>query len=112
MARSYTWTPTADMVTKEVRVRVVAIDRIGNWGADDSDGIFIIQVGDRQAPAVKVLYPNGGERLQSGQQVLIQWRSDDNVGVASHLVLLSPDGGSTYPTISSTLQATPQSDLA
>jgi hypothetical protein len=49
-------TPTADMVAKEARVRVVAIDRIGNWGADDSDGTFIIQVGDRQSPAVKVLY--------------------------------------------------------
>ena len=68
MARSYTWTPTADMVAKEARVRVVAIDRIGNWGVDDSDGTFIIQVGHRQSPAVKVLYPNGGERL--GQRAL------------------------------------------
>ena len=33
MARSYTWTPTADMVTKEVRVRVVAIaDQVGDVG--------------------------------------------------------------------------------
>ena len=29
MARSYAWTHTADMVTKEARVRVVAIDRRG-----------------------------------------------------------------------------------
>jgi hypothetical protein len=111
MARSYAWTPTADTVTKEARVRVVAIDRIGNWGADDSDGTFIIQVGDRQSPAVKVLYPNGGERLQPGQQVLIQWKSDDNVGVASHIVLLSPDGGSTYSDISGPLDGTAQSFL-
>ena len=111
MARSYTWTPTADMVTKEARVRVVAIDRSGNWGADDSDGTFMIQVGDRQSPAVKVLYPNGGERLQPGQRVLIQWKSDDNVGVASHIVMLSPDGGITYRPISPTLPGTAQSYL-
>ena len=110
-ARSYTWTPAADTVTKDARVRVVAIDRIGNWGTDDSDGTFIIQMGDRQAPAVKVLYPNGGERLQPGQQVLIQWKNDDNVGVASHLVMLSLDGGITYQPISPTLPGTDQSFL-
>ena len=110
-ARSYTWAPTADMVTKEARVRVVAIDRIGNWGADDSDGTFIIQVGDRQPPAVKVLYPNGGEVLQAGQQVEIQWKSDDNVGVVWQSVLLSSDGGSTYSDISGPLDGTAQSFL-
>ena len=110
-ARSYIWTPTADMVTKEARVRVVAIDRIGNWGADDSDGIFIIQQGDRQSPAVKVLYPNGGERLQPGQQVLIRWKSDDNVGVVWQSVLLSTDGGITYSDISGSLDGTAQSFL-
>jgi hypothetical protein len=111
MARSYTWTPTADMVTKEARVRVIAIDRGGNWGADDSDRTFMIQVWDRQSPTVKVLYPNGGERLQPGQRVLIQWKSDDNVGVASHIVMLSLDGGITYKPISPKLPGAVQSYL-
>ena len=92
-------------------MRVVAIDRIGSWGADDSDGTFIIQVEDCQSPPVEVLYPNGGERLQPGQQVLIRWKSDDNVGVPSHLVLLSPDGGITYSDISGPLDGTAQNFL-
>ena len=74
---------------------------------DNSDGTFIIQTGDRQHA---VPQPNG-VRLQAGQQVEIQWKSDDNVGVVWQSVLLSTDGGNTYSDISGPLDGTAQSFL-
>ena len=60
---------------------------------------------------MKVLHPNGGEVLQAGQQVEIQWKGDDNVGVVGQSVLLSSDGGGTYSDISGPLDGTAKSFL-
>jgi len=51
-----------------------------------------------EAPIVTVIAPNGGEKLFIGTPFLIQWTSSSTLGLASHDVLLSTDGGSTYPT--------------
>lgn len=50
-------------------------------------------------PTVTLAAPNGGEKLYIGTPFLIQWASSDNVGVVSQDVLLSANGGSTYPTV-------------
>ncbi|MBX7220891.1 MAG: M23 family metallopeptidase [Blastocatellia bacterium] len=52
---------------------------------------------DQEPPQVKVLVPSGGETFKSGSSVTIQWQSTDNLGVVRHDVLLSTDGGGTFP---------------
>ncbi len=48
-------------------------------------------------PATYVLSPNGNENYNPGDQVEIKWISDDDKGVANVDILLSLDGGVTYP---------------
>lgn len=42
---------------------------------------------------------NGGESLNPGDNVTINWISDDNGGVVNVDLLLSTDGGATFPTV-------------
>jgi hypothetical protein len=55
------------------------------------------RVADTTAPTVKVNMPNGGETVMSGSQLAISFTSADNVGVSSHDIGLSTDGGTTFP---------------
>ncbi|MCK6485328.1 MAG: agmatine deiminase family protein [Phycisphaerae bacterium] len=41
----------------------------------------------------------GGQTLQPGQQITINWISDDDVGVSNVDIRLSTNGGASYPTI-------------
>jgi hypothetical protein len=57
-------------------------------------------------------HPRGAEcELQARQQVEIQWKSDDNVGVVWQSVWLSTDDGSTYSDISGPLDGMVRSFL-
>ncbi len=49
-------------------------------------------------PTAHVVYPQGGEALVPGTTATIEWLSDDDEGVSSTDLLLSTDGGATYPT--------------
>jgi large repetitive protein len=60
-------------------------------------------------PSVRVTAPNGGERFQPGQQVMIQWQSSDNMGVVAHNVQFSADGGGTFSDIVINLPGSAQS---
>jgi agmatine deiminase len=51
------------------------------------------------APTAYLKSPNGGQTLTPGQNVSIQWISDDDVAVANADLLLSTDGGATFPTV-------------
>jgi hypothetical protein len=50
------------------------------------------------APTAYLKAPNGGEILSPGATFSIRWLSDDDVGVSNVDLLLSTDGGQTYPT--------------
>jgi hypothetical protein len=52
---------------------------------------------DPWPPAVEVTYPNGGETLEFGTVYEITWEARDNGLVDSVAILLSLDGGLTYP---------------
>lgn len=52
--------------------------------------------GDTLAPVVEVLFPNGSERLYSGETVEIAWIATDNARVDSVSIWLTLDGGATY----------------
>ncbi len=67
-------------------------------------------VPDTIVPTVKVIAPNTGDMLKANQKFQISWQSQDNKTIASHDVMLSTDGGTTYPvTIASNLSGDTQS---
>lgn len=55
-----------------------------------------IPSGDAVAPTIKVNAPNGGEMVSGGTQLAISFTSSDDVGVMSHDINLSTDGGATF----------------
>jgi hypothetical protein len=61
---------------------------------------------DTQAPAVRVISPNGGLLYKRGRSVTISWEVSDNVGVVSQEVQLSTDGGQTYTNLVANLDGT------
>lgn len=97
-AQAYQWI-IPNTPTLSARVKVVAVDAAGNSGMDTSNGNFTISSGgDTQPPTVRVLSPNGGEQLTPGAVTRIAWTSTDTVGMASHTLSLSTDGGGSFPT--------------
>ena len=52
---------------------------------------------DGEPPAVTVVEPNGAEVLHAGEQFEIRWVATDGAGVQSVSILLSRDGGLTFP---------------
>jgi agmatine/peptidylarginine deiminase len=49
------------------------------------------------APTAYLQTPNGGQAYTPGQQLMISWISDDDDAVTTCDLLLSTDGGATYP---------------
>jgi hypothetical protein len=99
---TYTWT-VPDVVTAQARVKVVAHDAAGNSGEDASDANF--EITDGIDPSVTVIAPNGGQVWNVGTMHGIGWDATDNVGVTTVDILLSTDGGATFPTTIATGEA-------
>jgi hypothetical protein len=59
--------------------------------------ILVWLQGDQSGPAVQVLAPNGGEFWPVGSNHDIDWLAIDPSGVDSVTILLSADGGNTFP---------------
>jgi len=58
---------------------------------------WMVPAWDRQPPEVDLITPNGGEIWWAGEDVDIRWNAADNVGVESVDLLLSRDGGASFP---------------
>ncbi|MBX7218522.1 MAG: PQQ-dependent sugar dehydrogenase [Blastocatellia bacterium] len=99
-AQSFTWKVTG--FPSPARVQVQAQDAVGNMGSDVSNSTFGIATPDTIAPTVRVLTPNGGEKVRAGNILTVTWQSADNIGVVSQTVALSADGGVTFPNILAT----------
>jgi hypothetical protein len=56
-----------------------------------------LEPGPSDPPTVTVTSPNGGEIWDIGSSYDIGWTAEDDVGVTSIDILLSSDGGATYP---------------
>lgn len=52
---------------------------------------------DKVAPKITVTGPNGGDLIPSGAIITISWDSSDPGGIAKHDILLSLDGGKSFP---------------
>ena len=84
--------------TYTVLVRDTRGTSLGSYRIGVQDDTNACTVSDTQAPTVTLLAPTGGEVVAGGTGYLIQWQSDDNVGVSGHTIALSTDGGQTFPT--------------
>jgi hypothetical protein len=76
-------------------VKVIAYDAVANSGEDESDADFTIA--DGEDPVVTVTQPNGGETWDIGDMYSVTWTATDNTGVTSIDIVLSLDGGLTFP---------------
>jgi YD repeat-containing protein len=84
--------------TYTLLVRDRGATNLGSYRVSLQDDSNNCPVTDTEAPVITLLRPTGGEVLPGGTTFRIQWLSDDNVGVASHDIALSTDGGQTFAT--------------
>ncbi|MBS1913264.1 MAG: hypothetical protein JST22_14845 [Bacteroidetes bacterium] len=77
-----------------------ALVRVGSAAArDTSDNVFTINGKAPAVPAVKLLYPNGGEQLKVDSVIYIRWQSANVTG--SFMVFFSNDGGTAWAPVDS-----------
>lgn len=88
-------------LTNGDQLTATAIDIAGNTSEFSPN--FTIGIGDAMAPLVTVLAPNGGELIDAGETMTVEWRSSDNVGVVAQDVLFSTDGGRTFKALRTNL---------
>jgi YD repeat-containing protein len=84
--------------TYTLLVRDRGATNLGSYRVSLQDETNNCPVTDTEAPVISLVRPTGGEVVPGGNTFRIQWLSDDNVGVASHDIALSTDGGKTFPT--------------
>jgi len=90
---SYTWTVPDAINSTSCKVKIEALDSNNNVLAyDESDSVFSI------APIISIhlLSPNGGEDVR-GSTYNIVWQCNGISHVSYYRLLLSTDGGMTYP---------------
>jgi hypothetical protein len=90
-------------LTGQVKIRFIAQDngRGGSIVEAAVDDLSIVTcptgISDTEAPVVTVVAPNGGEVCDYGINYDIQWAANDNVAVVAVTILLSTDGGLSFP---------------
>jgi len=73
---------------------------VTNAGAGSPNRLLYTGFLHESAPAVTVRTPNGGEKLFTATQFLIEWTAEDPDGLPSQDVYASVDNGATYTAIS------------
>ncbi|MBX7219248.1 MAG: SBBP repeat-containing protein [Blastocatellia bacterium] len=89
----------SDVTSATTRVRVLARDVAGNEGSAISQTDFTIHPPDTIAPTVRLLAPNGGEKLKAGKSFTVVWQAADNVGIRHQELRISTDGGKTFSVV-------------
>jgi YD repeat-containing protein len=85
--------------TYSLLVRDLSGVNLGSYRASFQDDYDPCSATDTELPVVTLLKPTAGEVIAGNTTYRIQWQSDDNVGIASHDLALSTDGGQTFATV-------------
>ncbi|HNJ41784.1 MAG TPA: Ig-like domain-containing protein, partial [Acidobacteriota bacterium] len=106
-AQSFVFQIPTTIASATARIRVTARDTAGNNGQDTSDANFTIKSTDTVAPTVTVTAPAAGQKVKvtGSSSFTVTWTSSDNIGVASHDVLLAKDG-TTFQNLATGLSGT------
>lgn len=98
-ANSFEVTLPAGVTAEHARMRVTATDSAGKTGSGVSGAFQIAskEPPDTLAPQVRLLSPNGGERVRIGSTLTLQWQATDDRAVVSQDLFLSTDGGASFP---------------
>jgi YD repeat-containing protein len=84
--------------TYTLLVRDRSATNTGSYRVSLQDDSNTCPVTDTESPAITLVRPTGGEVLPGGTTFHVQWLSDDNVGVTTHDIALSTDGGKSFAT--------------
>lgn len=79
--------------------RVSAVNASGYGGGYSNEAGACAAGADLIAPTVTVIYPNGGEVIETGDTISIHWDAVDNRGVDSVSIYFSSDAGATFEMI-------------
>ncbi len=91
------WTVKAAFDQAMADYPVCAADSCVRFLGDETFKVVPVVRRDPEAPEVTVTWPNGGEVLMYGSQYEIRWVATDNARVTSIAILLSTDGGTSWP---------------
>ncbi|RJR26421.1 MAG: T9SS C-terminal target domain-containing protein [Candidatus Latescibacterota bacterium] len=81
--------------------RVSGVSAEGYGGGYAAEASACVEEEDLLAPTVTVLYPNGGEVLEAGDTIRVDWEAADNRRVDSVSVYFSSDAGVSYEAVAS-----------
>ena len=79
--------------------RVSAANLAGYAGGYSPQAGACAEGEDTTPPSVTVIYPNGGEFIETGDTVLVQWAATDGFGIDSVSIWFSEDNGAGYARI-------------
>jgi hypothetical protein len=79
-----------------VYYRVSAANLAGYAGGYSPQAGACAEGEDSTPPSVTVIYPNGGEFIETGDTVLVQWAATDGFGIDSISIWFSEDNGGGY----------------
>ena len=79
--------------------RVSAVNGAGYGGGYSAEAGACVPGVDLIPPEITVLFPNGGELLETGDTVSVNWEATDNRWVDSVSIFYSEDAGATYELI-------------
>ncbi|HKF57232.1 MAG TPA: LamG-like jellyroll fold domain-containing protein [Blastocatellia bacterium] len=96
-ARTYPWTVPPGLNSTKSRVRVTVTDAGGLSASSTSGADFVIA---DHGISVSLISPSGGQDFKFGQTVNVSWSvsATDQPQIAGFDLLLSTDGGVTFPT--------------
>jgi len=73
---------------------------VSDYGNDETGNYKLkFQKNNNSCPEVVVTAPNGGEILEGGSNFTITWTTTSPIGISSQEIVLSKDGGLTFPTV-------------
>ena len=99
---AYQYTPSGNQVTITQSLATTGTYTVfaSDYGNDGTGSYTLkLQKNNNICPEVTVTSPNGGERIAARSSFTIRWTPTSSQGISSQEIMLSTDGGQTYPNV-------------